>query len=239
MKIRVAELNIEIHNTYPYCEDQCRDYLADFEEADITVSVTPEELAEERSHAKLPFPDGYLESICIYRAIALQLPRFDGMVFHASVLACDGRAYAFAAPSGTGKSTHTRLWLKVFGDRAAVVNGDKPIFRRINGEWRAFGTPWQGKEKWGANTSAPLHALCFLTRAAQNSIKPISDEEAVMHLFHQVLIPKDAEMADRFLALLDDMICKTSVHLLGCNMEEEAAVVAFEGMQKEKKYDSQ
>lgn len=232
-KIRIAELNVEIHNRYPYVEDFCREFLAEFERPDITVRVTPEEIEQEREQDLYHSDNGYLECICIYRQIALELPRFDAMVFHASVVALDGEAYAFAAASGTGKSTHTALWLRQFGDRAVVVNGDKPIFRCIAGKWFAFGTPWRGKERLGGKISAPLKALCFLERGAQNTIAPLDDGSAVARLFSQVLLPKDLDMADRFLALLDDLIVKTPQYLLHCNMLPEAAIVAHDGMSKE------
>lgn len=231
-KIRIAELNVEIHDRYPYVKDFCREFLTEFETPDITVCVTPEEIEREREQDIYHSDNGYLECICVYRKIALELPKFDAMVFHASVLALDGEAYAFAAASGTGKSTHTALWLRQFGDRAVVVNGDKPIFRRIAGKWFAFGTPWRGKERLGGNTSAPLKALCFLERGAQNTIVPLDNGSAVARLFSQVLLPKDLDMADRFLALLDDLIVKTPQYLLHCNMLPEAAIVAHEGMCK-------
>ena len=228
--IRIAQLNIEIQNRYPYVEKFCREFLADFNTPDITVCVTDEEMAAERAQDIYNSDDGYIESICIYRKIALRLPKFDAMVFHASVVALDGEAYAFAAHSGTGKSTHTALWLSVFGERAAIVNGDKPIFRLIDGKWQVFGTPWRGKEGLGGNISAPLRSICFLERDKINSIAPIGDAEAVSRLFSQVLMPNDPEMAEKQLSLLDDLITGTPTYLLHCNMLPEAAIVAQRGM---------
>ncbi len=229
-RIRIAELNIEIQNKYPFSENFCREFFAEFETPDITVSVTPEEIASEREQDIYHSADGYLECICVYRQIALQLPKFDAMVFHASVVACDGEAYAFAAHSGTGKSTHTDLWLRVFGARAEIVNGDKPIFRRMNGKWYAFGTPWRGKEKLGGKTAAPLKSICFLERGKENTIAPIGDGAAVARLFGQVLLPTDPVMADKQLALLDHLISSTPTYLLHCNMLPEAAIVSHDGM---------
>jgi hypothetical protein len=229
-RIRVAELNIEVQNKYPYAEKFCREFFAEFDQADITVSVTDKELEEERAQDPYHSTDGYLECICIYRKIALELSRFNGMVFHASVVACDGEAYAFAAHSGTGKSTHTALWLSVFGERATIVNGDKPIFRLIDGKWHAFGTPWRGKEGLGGNGSAPLKSICFLERGKENVIAPLGDAEAVSRLFSQVLLPKDPVLAEQQLALLDALITSTPTYLLRCNMLPEAAIVAHRGM---------
>lgn len=230
IRIRIAELNVEIHNQYPFSEKFCREFETDFKTPDITVAVTPEEIEREREQSTCNATDGYLECICVYRQIALQLPKFDAMVFHASVVACDGEAYAFAAHSGTGKSTHTDLWLRVFGARAEIVNGDKPILRRMGGKWYAFGTPWRGKEKLGGKSSAPLKSICFLERGRENTIVPIDDEAAVARLFGQVLLPNDPVMADKQLALLDHLITSTPTYLLHCNMMPEAAIVSHDGM---------
>lgn len=229
-RIRVAELNIEVQNKYSFSEKFCSEFIAEFDHADITVSVSAEELQAEREQDIYHSSDGYLECICIYRKIALELPRFDGMVFHASVVACDGEAYAFAAHSGTGKSTHTALWLSVFGERATIVNGDKPIFRLIDGKWYAFGTPWRGKEGLGGKICAPLKSICFLERGKENVIVPLGDAEAVSRLFSQVLLPKDPVMAEQQLTLLDALITSTPTYLLRCNMLPEAAIVSHRGM---------
>ena len=230
--IRIADLNIEIHNQYPYAEQFCAEFLSEFETPDITVRVTPEEIEEERASDPYHSDNGYLECICIYRNIALELPKFDAMVFHASVVALDGEGYAFAAQSGTGKSTHTALWLRAFGSRAVIVNGDKPIFRRIGGKWYAYGTPWRGKEGLGGKLRAPLCSICFLERGTENTITKIDDAAALARLFSQVLLPKEPIMADRFLSLLDHLIVATPLYLLHCNMQQEAAVIAHDGMCK-------
>lgn len=235
MKLRIAELNIEIFNRHPYLSRLCRDYAADFDKADITVSVTDAEI--ERELAIAPPAHGITaavaESTCAYRQIALQLPRFDAFVLHASVLECDGAGYAFAAASGVGKSTHTALWQRQFGSRVRVINGDKPILRFLDGKLTAFGTPWQGKENWGTNASVPLHAICFLERGTENSIAPLDNGETVQRLVSQILMPIEPEEALRFLALLDRTVRETPAYLLYCNMNPSAALVALEGMKKE------
>ncbi|MBQ3063581.1 MAG: hypothetical protein IJC99_02100 [Clostridia bacterium] len=232
VRIRVAELNIEIDNRYPFTEKFCRGFLAEFAVPDLKIAVTEADIAAERAADPYHNDVGYLECICIYRAIALQLPRFDAMVFHAAVIAKGGRAVAFAAHSGTGKSTHIALWQQEFGDAVTVVNGDKPIFRRIDGRWYAFGTPWRGKESLGGNSFAPLAAICFLERGKENSVVPVGDDVAVARLFSQTLLPTELLMADKHLSLLDDLILKTPTYLLHCNMEPEAAHVAHAGLLK-------
>ncbi len=232
VKIKIAELCVEIDNRYPFLESFCREFAADFEKADISVRVSDEALAAERAANTLGSSDGYLESVCAYRAIAEELPRFGAFVFHASVVALDGQAYAFAAHSGTGKSTHTGLWLEEFGARAVIVNGDKPILRRTDKGFVAYGTPWRGKERRGGNLSAPLAAICFLARGEKNSIAPLDDENAVMRIFDQVVLPKSPAGVAKALELLDALFAAVPIYELHCNISREAAQVAWAGMCK-------
>ncbi len=232
MRIRIAELNIEIFNQYPLLQTLCKGYFADFGVPDISVRVSDAEIAAEIKNAKERVSAEVAEVSCAYRAIAMQLPRFDAFVLHAAVIECDGKAYAFSAPSGTGKSTHISLWQKAFGSRVRVINGDKPILRLIDGKWYAFGTPWCGKERISLNAAAPLAAICFLQRAAQNSIAPIDDARAVNRLFYQILMPSEEEQALRFLDLLDKMAVTVPFYQLNCNISPEAALVAYRGMQE-------
>ena len=232
-KIRIADLNVLVAAQYPFAKRHCADYLSEFESPDVTVAVTDEDIDREMALADHPVSRGYAEFICIHRAIALQLPRFGGFVFHASVVECDGQAYAFSAPSGTGKSTHTALWLEAFGDRARVINGDKPILRFREGQLYAYGTPWCGKEGLSTNASAPLRAICFLTRGIENAIQSIGNDEAVKRLFAQILLPDDTGEMLMLLDLLDRMIKKTPTYLLACNTQKEAALVAYHGMNRE------
>ena len=232
MKIRIAELNIEIFARYPLIQTLCGNYLADFEKADISVCVSEQEIREEMQNAKEPVTAEIAEFACAYRAIAMELPRFSAFVLHAAVVECDGRAYAFSAPSGTGKSTHISLWLKSFADRAHVLNGDKPILRLMNGKWFAFGTPWCGKERFSQNAGAPLVGISFLQRAEQNSIQRLADGEVLKRLFYQIVMPQEEEQTLCFLDLLDDLAKTLPFYVLNCNMSPEAALVAYHGMQK-------
>ena len=130
--IKVAGLAIGIDNRFEYITRLAADYLTD-EPPLFTVRATEEDIAEEARMTDVRFPDGYLESIVSYRKIAEILPTYDAFVFHGAVLNYGGHALAFTAKSGTGKTTHTRLWLSEFGDKVHYLNGDKPIIRFIDG----------------------------------------------------------------------------------------------------------
>ena len=230
--IRIADLNICIDNKYDYLEKLCRDYTVEkTEDPDMTVSVTDEQIAHEVSIAETQVSAGYAEGVCVYREICKRLPvEFGAYLFHSAVIEYKGDGFAFAAKSGTGKSTHISLWRKRFGSEVHVVNGDKPIMRFVGDKLYAYGTPWCGKEGWQNNTSVPLKALCFVERSENNRIRRIGADEAVMLMFHQILTPSDLETVEALFPLLDRTLREVPCYVLGCNISEEAAEVAYNGM---------
>ena len=173
---------------------------------------------------------GYLESVCIYRAICLQLPERGAFVMHAATIEVDGLAYAFTARSGTGKSTHIAFWRKYLGERVKIVNGDKPIIRLIDGVFYAYGTPWCGKEGWSRNVRAPLNGICFIERATENRIDRMPNSDAALRIMKQILMPTEPMGAINTLELLDKMLNKVNCWLLGCNISIEAAEIAYKAM---------
>ncbi len=232
-KIKLAGLVIEIDNKYDFIKNQCVDYYTSDEAVDIKASCTEEDILEEQGNYVDAFSKGYCESICMYRAIALQLPLFDAFLMHSAIVDVDGKAYAFAARSGTGKSTHLMLWSEYLKDRLTVVNGDKPIMRYIDGKLFAFGTPWCGKEGWHKNMGSPLKAICFLERSQENRIERLGKGESAELIMKQILMPTDPLCAIKTLELLDKMIQKTDTWLLGCNISIDAAKLSYNTMSGE------
>ena len=228
-KIKMAELVIEIDNKYDFIKKQCKNYICESNESDLTISVNRKEIQKEANGTWF-YNKGYCESLAVYRKIALKLPLYDGMLFHGAAVALDGEAYLFLAKSGTGKTTHVSLWKKVFGERAEIINGDKPIVRKINSIWQVCGTPWCGKEGFSSNKTVPLKAICFLERGTENEIKPIEISEITKNLFNRLLIPKDKESSDSFFELINNLIDNISFYHLKCNMEADAAVISYNGM---------
>ena len=230
--IHIADLNVCIDNKYDYVERLCRKYIIPApEKVDMTACVSEELISEEMEIAQTEVTRGYAEGVCIYREICRRLPiEFGAYLFHSAVIEYGGDGFAFAAKSGTGKSTHIMLWRKTFGEGVHVVNGDKPIMRFVDDKLYAYGTPWCGKEGWENNTRVAVKGLCFLERAAENSIRRIGADEAVMRIFHQILTPSDMETVDALFPLLDRTLREVPCYVLGCNISEEAARVAYDGM---------
>lgn len=242
-KIKIADFVIEIDNKYDFIRNLCSKYVYEGDEKDFSASCTEDDITNEEIVAKDDeevhnslcklsenMRRGYLESICIYRNICLQLPERNAFVMHAATIEVDGQAYAFTAKSGTGKSTHISLWKELLGDKVQIVNGDKPIVRLIDGVFYAYGTPWCGKEGWNRNVRAPLKGLCFVERATENTINKLPLPNAASRIMKQILIPKDALGAINTFELVDKMLNNVNCWLLGCNISIEAAEIAYKAM---------
>lgn len=226
--IQLAGVRIRVENRYPFVQAQCKNYICDGEDADFTVSVSPEEIAAEQQLGE--FSEGYCESICTYRHICDQISDYNVFLMHSSVIEVDGYAYAFTARSGVGKSTHTALWLKNV-PHARVLNGDKPLYRlEPDGSLTVFGTPWNGKENWGENISAPLAAVCFIERGIENSIRRADENEVVSRVLHQLYLRGERNSVNRRLMLMDALVRAVPYYVLACNISDEAALLAWNTM---------
>ena len=236
---RLADRIIRIRSIYPEVQEMCAAYRAEGT-PDFSVECRQEHIDAEREHAaredalegRKPrdWSEAYLETLAVYRQIAEKLPDYDTVLFHGSALAADGTAYLFTARSGTGKSTHARLWREALGDRVVMINDDKPLLRIAETGAAVYGTPWDGKHHLSGNLSAPLKAVCILERSPVNRIARISPREAYAFLLQQCYRPADAGAMGKTLALLDRLTRVTELFRLGCNMDPEAALTACEGM---------
>ena len=167
----------------------------------------------------------------MFEKIAEILPGLDGILYHGSVVAVDGKGYLFTAVSGTGKSTHTRLWREYFGEQAVMVNDDKPLLHITEKGVTVYGTPYNGKHRLGNNISVPLKTICILTRSTVNHIEPINAKQAYPIMLQQVYRPGDVVKITKTLSLIDMLAESIKFYRLGCNMDISAAKIAYEGMQ--------
>lgn len=225
----IAGLTVKILSRYDHLPRLCAAFLCS-EDAlpDITVCVTDEDILAERQACPGAFSDGYIESVCAYRKLCLQMPEFGGMFLHCSFIRAEEKGIAFLAASGTGKTTHTALWQQLLGEKVTVINGDKPILRQKDGLFFGYGTPWAGKEGVYAKDSAALTDLCFLERSEVNTCTPLTREEALRRIVHQVIFPEDAAGTTKTLQLLDALLKGCRLWLIRCNMDLQAAQVAYD-----------
>lgn len=196
----------------------------------FAVSVTGNELRQEYDRLEGRFDLASCECNCLYRKASLGMLDYDGFLLHAAAVAVDGAGYVFTAPGGTGKSTHAGFWMREFGSRAVMVNGDKPILRQLEGRFYVCGTPWRGKERLGSAVMAPLRGVCLLERGRENAIAPADIDTVLDRIFCQVLLPETPVQAVRQLELLDKLVGEIPVYRLRCTLDPEAALAAYRGM---------
>ena len=219
---------------------RCEAYRTDDVPADISVEITQADIERERGCSIDAYgqedrisgdsSDNALEELAVYRKIAERMPSFDTILMHGSCIAADGEGYLFTAKSGTGKSTHTRLWRETFGGRTVMVNDDKPLLQITEDGVRVHGTPWNGKHRLGGNTDLPLKAICILERGTENQIRQISPREALPMLLQQSYRPKDRDAMEQLLELLGKLIARVKFYKLQCNMDPQAAVISASAM---------
>jgi len=239
--IDIAGQTVAVTSLFESTRDYCRNYLTQ-REPDFSVTVTREDLAFEQEALRQEaleegiririFTDPFLERTAIQRKAAEYLFDRDVLMLHGSTVAVDGKAYLFTAKCGTGKSTHTRLWRQVFGERAIMINDDKPFLRITESTVFACGSPWSGKHGLDTNITVPLQGICILERGKENQIIRISPEDALPMLLHQTYRPQAPEKHSRFEALVKQLAQQIPLWHMACNMDPIAAEISHNTMCK-------
>lgn len=194
---------------------------------DFTLKVTDERI--EKTDARMSVPDKEKTENFLYAAdFNRSIIKHGGMLVHSSGIITDGKAYLFSADSGVGKSTHTRLWLREFGDRVHIFNDDKPVIRIYGKDVTAYGTPFDGGSGIALNESAPLKAIVFIERGERNSVRVPSSKEIIQKLYFQTSRLVNSETAQSMLQNFEALInSNVKFYILTCNMNPEAAQVAY------------
>ena len=239
-KIEIAGKKIEVECKYRIVLRFCRKYLASFDKPDFVVRASLEELVAGRmpivnsmsqfEGVAFRFADEFTEPYVIYRKIAEKMISYNTFLIHGSVVAKDGYAYMFTAPSGVGKTTRTRIWLDIYPD-SIVINGDKPLIKINETQAIACGTPWCGKEGWNTNTMMPLRAIFLLERARdgeESSIEEVNIGKAFPFLLQQTYRPKDSNLMRATLLLLKALEGKVKIYRFRSTPTAESIQLAYE-----------
>ncbi len=239
--VRLAGLDILVQCQHESTLRYCRDYRLQIGEPWASITITPEDIEGERQRLLRKKEPGQpleastpqaLEVLVLCRKIAELLPGADRVLFHGSALAFDGQGVLFTAKSGTGKSTHTRLWRQVFGDRVQMVNDDKPFLEVGKDEVTVHGTPWRGKHALGSNVSVSLKAICLVTRGTENSLERLEPRQMLPMLLQQTYAPEQSAGMLATLALAERLSRNVALYQLTCNMDPQAAVIVQAGIFK-------
>ena len=157
---------------------------------------------------------------------ALATAPYDTALFHAAVVSHNEKAYMFLGKSGTGKSTHARLWLKHING-TDLVNDDNPVVRMTGeGSFTIYGSPWSGKTPCYRNVSYPLGGIVLLSQAPHNKIRRLKGIEAYAALVPSISGKRwDRKIADGLHQTENALTQFVNVWHLECLPDEEAAKV--------------
>ena len=224
----IASVAVEVTALFPATQELCKDYLSN-DPAAFSVSLRQEDIEQEYEILMQRCRPEDAEILALLRKVADRMLNYDTVLFHSVAVAVNGKAYLFTAPSGTGKSTHARLWQGQIPG-AYILNGDKPFLRVKGSLITACGSPWRGKEMYGINECLPLEAICIVERDTVNHIEPISCETALGTLIRQAYRPEDPALLMKSIQLIGRVGQSVRLYQLGCNMDPEAAIVSSTAM---------
>lgn len=235
----IAGCTICAQVNYPQTVAHCNAFITE-KTAKYLVSISQDDIDNEREimrqediKAQVPvryFPEYALESSALLRAVSNALVKENVVLIHGSAISVNGKGYIFVAPSGTGKSTHTRLLRELLGDNAVMINDDKPFLRMQGKDVWIYGSPWQGKHNIGNPIKAPLCGICVLSQGMKNHIERISPFDAVPLVLKQCHIPKTAAAVEQVLGFVDNLLEKVPIYALQCDISMEAAQLSYETM---------
>lgn len=154
------------------------------------------------------------------------------MLMHASVIRQGGKGYLMTAPSGTGKSTHTRLWYDNIPG-CDLMNDDNPVVRIVDGQAVVYGSPWSGKTRCYRNIQAPVGGIVRIQQRPENTIRRLSPVEAFCNLLPAMSNMKwDKRVYNGICDGISQLIQLVGVHELGCLPNAEAAILCHDTIAK-------
>lgn len=224
-RYRIADLSVEMEVSGRTLQQAKAYAVQENGPADIVLKCDVPEIMELNPELTDPDVAEYMGTGAIF---ARELLSFNGSFLHSSAVVLDGKAYLFSAPSGTGKSTHTEKWCRLFG--AHYLNDDKPALRLVDGVWMAYGTPWSGKHDLSANEGAPVGGVAVLRRGEENAITRMAPAQAMPWIMSQTTYRLGREDMDKQLALMDRFLRQVPIWQLSCRNEDAAALLSRNAM---------
>lgn len=150
---------------------------------------------------------------------------------HSSVIVCHNEAVLFLGESGTGKSTHTRLWRENI-EGVQLLNDDSPFIGIRDGRLIAYGSPWSGKTPCYKNESYPIRAIVRLSQAPHNKIYRLRKMQAIGALLPSLppAFSFDAELEDAVMNILSAVVGAVPMYHLECLPDAAAAQLVYENI---------
>lgn len=224
-EISLADISIGIDLNFPVYETLFDRFPAQ-KAPEIEIAVLPEEIAAAQKIYEPGSSVPYIEYMELCPKLSDALLPFDRVFFHGTAFLWRGKAWIFAAVSGTGKTTQYLLWKELYGEEVQIINGDKPVLAFDQGNITVYPSPWNGKEGMGQQISAPLGGIILLRRSDHNRIRPISAAEATGSVFVQFLFSRKTAEDVRMVCKLEEILLRqTPVWLLENRGDTASAVL--------------
>lgn len=233
MKYKIADIIVEYTAKYDDTKRLSEPFRYHGDRpADIELSTNDEFLEKMLSKAVEGTTIGQIENFDFANQFNRAAINYGTMLVHSSALIYDGGAYLFSGDSGIGKSTHTRLWLKAFGDKVHIMNDDKPVVKLYDDKAVVFGTPFDGGSGIALNECFPLRAIVFIERGEKNSVRILETKEIIQKLYFQTAHFVGVSTAEKMLVNIERLLQMTDFYILTCNMDISAAYGAFDSIVK-------
>lgn len=173
-------------------------------------------------------PDISLLRFGLWVMFGVAINPLHAIAIHSSVIVKDGGAVMFLGESGTGKSTHTRLWRENI-EGAKLLNDDSPIIRCVDGVPTVFGSAWSGKTPCYINKSFPIRGIVRLSQAPHNAMRRHSTIAALGALLPSCppSFAYDNELQDNICETLSEVLAKVPVYHLECLPDAAAAQLSY------------
>ena len=225
MIYEIAGLKVEMEPKFDRLTRQCESYQSSGEPVMI---VKPNPYDE--AHAVMDRPsEEEREYICCSAAFCRDIIGYGRFFLHASAVVYEGEAYLFSAPSGTGKSTHTAWWRKLFS-QSYILNDDKPVICPEKDGITVWGTPFSGKTDLQVNRGVPLKGICFLKQGSENHIQQVTATKALALMLNNTWRPKNNHSMELLLDMIEQVVTRINVYEMRCTDDLEAAKLSYRVM---------
>ena len=229
---RIADITVEMQPRYALLKERAELFRTDdtltpdlkvvFSDADMDVKV----------HSNPDHTPELVEYLFAGAKLAGKLWHADAAMIHASAIEVDGVAYVFSGDSGVGKTTHTSQWIKRFGNRARLINDDKPIIRKCADGFFVYGSPFSGTCDENHTVRVPLGAIIFLKRDECDRVTTLSATDAIKQLIRQCGISRMKRAATARLDFLAQLMAAVPIGEMGFTLGEHAVDTAYQWIEE-------
>lgn len=193
-----------------------------------TVSPTWDKitLLEDNTETRGQIAFEYLGLIFPYIAL-----KHDMLTFHGALVECEGNGFIVSAPSGTGKTTHARLWRDY--KNALIINGDRVTCKKEDGSWKGYGLPWSGSSGEQIARKVPLKALIILEQGMDNKVRRMTPKESFGEMLPHIQCPAwDSEMVGKAMELTDEFLQQIPVLHFSCRPDLDAVETLYRALKE-------